>query len=265
MTDTETRLRAALHEIADTDAPAPRPVEMPRFRRKRAQLIGAYATAVVVVAAGAAVGVDGFVGRDDSTHVSSQRGDDQLPQLSRVTCLPHGEMDVDPQRVATSRDGVHLQVTNSSGRVVDFSVRFPDGHGVGERASATPSTMTVTGEPGDLRLLCADPFALYDTDAGMTLTVVDRDGYYQEVDPHEVLGCAFTGEADGPTTSGATGEQAARAWVDTYRPDATLTPAAGYVGDPERDFLLDSGVERGVLEIFRTDSGQFTAGLGSVC
>ena len=102
-------------------------------------------------------------------------------------------------------------------------------------------------------------------DKVVTLEVVDLDGFYEVVDAEAVLGCPYTGMADGPTASGRTGRAAVDEWVATYTPDGVVTLASGYRDDPARDYLLDAEYDQGELEVFADLEGGFTAGMSSVC
>ena len=268
MTDTESRLRAALHEVAEGDAPRPRPVDVAGFRRARRVRLGAGAASVAAVAAAAALLVP-HVGAESgpapaepaSTWVSRPA---LVKELS-VSCGVGGDVSLNATEVQPMGDGLHVSVVGvvAGGSPLTLEYTLADGTGGGLAVTATPTTHVLDVPPGEIFVACADP-ATADRKT-VSVNVVDRIGFYEPGDPVATLGCHFTGTADGPTTTGATGMLAAQAWRDAYAPDGTLSQAPGYVEDPARDWLLESPEEPGLLQVFASDDGGFTAGLGPIC
>jgi hypothetical protein len=220
-------------------------------------------TAVIVVGAGVLAVQTGLLDRGgDGSRTDAivvQPSDATLPRLATARCTTTGTT-VGPVRIAAAPDGVHVDVADETGDRFTY-LNFGLG---GDPAPATPTERVLAWPPSSYHLSCShgqDGVA----DEPVILTVVDPEGYYEAVDAEAVLGCVFTGQADGPVTTGATGREAADAYVAQYVPGATLTLAAGYREDPSRGYLLDSEVEKAGISVFPNDDGGYSAAIGPIC
>jgi hypothetical protein len=261
----DVRLRSALTAIAEGDAVRPLSVDLRRLERARRtrRLWVAAGTAVIVVGTGTLAVQTGTLerggGGSGADAIASQPGDATLPRVARVRCTSLGTT-VDPLRIAAAPDGVHLNIADDTGSDISY-LNYGSG---GEPAPAIPIVRILAWPPGTYDLNCFHGEDAAE-DESVTLTVVDPEGYYEAVDSEAVLGCVFTGQADGPVTTGATGRAAADAYVAQYVPGATLTLAAGYREDPSRGYLLDSEVEKAGISVFPNDDGGYSAAVGPIC
>ena len=261
----EDRLRSALTALAEDEPIQPVAVDLAAFdRARRDRRVGRAVGAAVIIAGAATVVVQaGLLDLGDSEEgpgvVAVQPGDDELPRVATIRCTENGTL-VEPHRIAASADGVHVNVANET---ADGGTYVNDGQG-GDPAPREPTDRVMTIPPGQHEWHCSHDSSAVEDDP-VAVVVVDPDDFYEEVDAAAFLGCAYTGWVDGPTASGATGREAAEAWVAAYVPDGRLTPDSGYRDDPARDFLVRAEFDQGQLQIFPDGETGFTAGMSAVC
>jgi hypothetical protein len=175
--------------------------------------------------------------------------------------------------VAVSARGVNLLVRNTSGRtrVVGYRVTpFPGG-------PQTLGTITpVAGSkaaifripPGWMDVRCGDS-ANTGLDDPVTLTIVDRQGYYNDINELTSLGCTpkpLTPPRD--FIDRATRKEALQLSSNQLPTPGTytFTNGAGYRSDPmSRHLVFRSGKGFGVIEVKELSNLSYTAALVARC
>ena len=198
---------------------------------------------------------------------SASPAGDGLPRVLDVRCGGDGAIAVSGHAVAGSSDGVHVRAINTSGgQGIRLSYRDHYGFSVSLPAPTGGRVYMLPVPPGEASLQCLGPGS--DSPGTATVDVADPDGLYEDVDAAAVLGCVpeGMGSVDGPVATGETAADAARAAMAEYAPLAVVTPASGYVDDPERGYLVGSPTISAYVDVGRyLAGGGYSAVIGANC
>jgi hypothetical protein len=164
-----------------------------------------------------------------------------LPDVAQIVCDANGTSVLTPV-VRPQRDGVHLEIRNSTGEDLSFIVGA-DGDGVPSGSSELIWPLP----PGTAKVGCVALSAPGDTPADGEVTVRDPDGIW--IDPgvggrtegNEACPSAVIGSFD--YVAGAAGEQGdpveiARARLRDRLKEGDLVHAAGYPEEPNRHVIV---------------------------
>ena len=180
---------------------------------------------------------------------------------------------MDERTVTASADGVHVQVTNTTGidlRLVadpvqdDPTLTIPPG----------TSTRVILTPPGEASVRCDEgqPNAV---SRPIKITVEDPHGFYRSVNVAAALGCEpGTHVSLHDAAWGVTPDAAAHAYADqvsnSVEGEVTVTKGNGYRDHGRHEFLLYVGGQGyGTLDVYRDvrpeGEEQFRASYGRVC
>jgi hypothetical protein len=189
-------------------------------------------TAVAVVTA--AFLAAACAGRSPEGSLAPTTGQSVLPDAVQVVCDSNGTSVLTPI-VRPQRDGVHLEVQNTTGEDLSFVI----GDSGGDNAPAGSSELIWPLAPGAVKIGCVAQSAPGDTRPDGEVTVQDPDGTW--IDPGVGCGTVTLGSMD--YVDGATGEQGdpvqiARTRLRDRLHEGDVVQAAGYPAAPDRHVIV---------------------------
>jgi hypothetical protein len=146
-------------------------------------------------------------------------------ESARVRCTDRG-IAVEGETMTASRDGVHVEVTNTTGKDAQLVASR-----VQENPTMTipPGTSTVVAliPPGEVRLWCG-PHDQNPKNRSVTVTVKDPQGFYRSINLTDALGCVPNEGIDGdPPGWGSTAREAADAFAAQLEAEGKITEGNG--------------------------------------
>jgi hypothetical protein len=202
---------------------------------ERGGAMGNFVRTAAPVAAAAFLGV-ACAGRSSEVPRAPATVQSALPDAVQIICDGTGTTVLTPV-VRPQRDGVHLQVQNTTGEDLSFIVG-----GDGDSAPAGSSELIWSLPPGTAKIGCVALSAPGDTRPDGDVTVLDAEGIW--VDPAVGgRGCPSVAVGSIDYVAGATGEQGdpvelARARLRDSLKEGDVVQAAGYPEEPERHVIV---------------------------
>lgn len=185
-----------------------------------------------------------------------------------VRCTDKG-IAVEGDTMTASADGVHLEVTNTTGK---------DARLVASRVQEDPTMVIPPGTsavvapipPGQVRLWCG-PHNKIQRNRSVTVTVKDPQSFYRSVDLSDALGCEPNEGIDGePPGWGSTAREAAEAFAAQLDAEVEISDGNGYRDHGRKEFLVYiNGQGFGTLDVYPDThpqhGDQYRAAYGTIC